>query len=533
MNKASNSQEAIKQDPQAALNRVLGFLRSGQLPDALALCRQIVKTVPAYADAWLLLCQLQLDLQRPDRAMDCVDRALALNAGNSKAVLLRAECLIANSRIVEARAVLESLESQLPRDALMLRLVGNVYAGILSYDDASRCFQRSVKLDAEDVECWHLYSGVLFAQGLMDEAEQALNEVLRLNPNHSEALLTRSSMRKQRVEDNHVDELQEVLAAGQVDRKDTVMVAYALAKELDDLAQYPAAFRALKGGANGNDKLLDYSVDRDVGFMENLVESYGQKISRLSSDNTLGEGLIFIVSLPRAGSTLVDRILASHSAVESLGETEAFHDALLQHARAASAVTRMTFMDALTHIDYAAVAGTYLGKLAGLSEDMPVLIDKTPANVQYLGLIHKALPRAKIVHVQKSPMDACYSIYKTYFSRGYGYSYDLQKLGRYYVAYQKMMEYWAARLPGVFLDVKYEQLVDDQEAESRRLLEYCGLEWEPRCLDFHLNSSPTATASVTQVRQAMFRSSLDKWRCYEKQLAPLADILRSADIEIV
>ena len=465
--------------------------------------------------------------------MDCVDRALVLDTGNPRAVLLRAECLIANSRIVEARAVLESLESELQRDALMQRLIGNVYAGLLSYDDASRCFQRSVKLDAEDIECWHLYSGVLFAQGLMDEAERALNEVLRLNPHHSEALLTRSSMRKQRAEDNHVDELQEVLATGQVDRKGRVMVAYALAKELDDLAEYPAAFRALKGGADENDRLLAYSVDRDVGFMENLAESYGQNISQLDSNSTLGEGLIFIVSLPRAGSTLVDRILASHSAVESMGETEAFHDALLQHARAASAVTKMTFMDALTRIDYANLAETYLGRLANYSTEKPVLIDKTPANVQYLGLLHKALPRAKIVHVQKSPMDACYSIYKTYFSAGYGYSYDLQKLGRYYVAYQKMMEYWAARLPGVFLDVRYERLVDDQEAESRRLLEYCGLEWEPRCMDFHLNSSPTATASVTQVRQAMFRSSLDKWRCYEQQLAPLAGILRSADIEIV
>ena len=209
MNKVGSSQETIKQNPQAALNRALGFLRSGQLPDALALCRNIVKTVPGYVEAWLLLCQLQLDIQRPDRAMDCVDRALVINPRNPQAVLLRAECLIASSRTVEARSVLESLESQLQRDALMLRLIGNVYAGILSYDDASRCFQRSVKLDAGDVECWHLYSGVLFARGLLDEAEQALSEVLRLNPNHSEALLTRSSMRKQRVEDNHVNELQE------------------------------------------------------------------------------------------------------------------------------------------------------------------------------------------------------------------------------------------------------------------------------------------------------------------------------------
>ena len=126
------------------------------MPDALALCQQIVKTVPGFADAWLLLCQLQLDIQRPDRAMQCVERALALKAGNPKAALLRAECLIANHQPAEARIALEALESGSQQNALMLRLLGNIYAGILSYDDAFRCFQRAVKLDAEDIECWHL-----------------------------------------------------------------------------------------------------------------------------------------------------------------------------------------------------------------------------------------------------------------------------------------------------------------------------------------------------------------------------------------
>jgi tetratricopeptide (TPR) repeat protein len=527
----SNAKQLIKQNPQAALDRVLGFLVSRQVPQAASLCQQIVKTVPGFADAWLLLCQLQLDLQRPERAMQCVDRALALNADDQRATLLQVECLIASSRSAEARVILEAVESRSQHNALILRLAGNIYAGMHAYGDALRCFSQSVQLDSEDVECWHLYSGVLFAQGLMEEAEGALNEVLRLNPLHCEALLTRASMRTQRPDNNHVPQLQRLLDAGHADGHDAVMLAYALAKELDDLGEYSSAFAHLKRGADKNNDLLDYQPDRDIAFMEYIATAYQQNISGLKSDKSLGKGLVFIVSLPRAGSTLVDRILGSHTAGESLGETGAFHEALLQHARAASAVEKMTFTDALSHIDYAALGNTYLEKLGAYSSEAAVIIDKTPSNIQYLGLIHKALPQAKIIHVHKSPMDACYSIYKTYFSRGYSYSYDLQKLGHYYVAYQHMMAHWARVLPGIFQDMSYEQLVANQQQQTRQLLDYCGLDWEDRCLDFHLNSSPTATASVVQVRQPLFNSSVGKWRCYERQLTALAAILGSAGIE--
>jgi len=529
---ASSPQAAIKQNPQAAFDRALGFLRSGDLPKALALCKHIVSAMPAFADAWLLLGQLQLDIQRPERALQCVERALDLNPGNLKAELLRAECLIADSQGAAALTALKSLESSSQDQALMLRLVANLYAGLLSYSDASRCFQRSLKLDPNDMEGWHLYSGVLFARGLMAEAEDALNEVLRLNPQHGEALLTRSSMRKQTEQDNHLEQLEGMLEAGQLSPEDTVMLCYALAREFEDMGEYPAAFRYLQQGADKKDSLLNYEVERDVAFMDKLALSFSQEISGRQTNSALGEGLVFIVSLPRAGSTLVDRILATHSSVQSLGETGAFHEALLQHARRASAAKKMTFTDALTHINYASLGETYLGKLKNYAANTPVLIDKTPANLQYLGLLHQALPAAKIVHVQKSPMDACYSVYKTYFNRGYGYSYSLQKLGRYYIAYQRMMDYWREALHGAFLELSYEQLLDSQEVQTRRLLEYCGLDWQQQCMDFHLNSSPTATASVVQVRQPLFRSSLQRWRCYEEQLAPLAAILRDADIEI-
>jgi tetratricopeptide (TPR) repeat protein len=520
-----------KRNPRDALNRALGFFRSGETSKALALSQKIIKLDPTFVDAWLLLSQLQLAIQRPERALQCAEKVLLLEPGNMQAELLRAESLLADSQIAAATAALKSLEDKSLQVALSQRLVGNLYAGLQSYESASRCFQRALKLDPDDIDGWHLYSGVLFAQGFLVEAEKALDQVLRLNPQHAEALLTRANMRRQTRQDNHLRQLEIALAAGQLNQQDSIMLGYAMAKELEDLEDYPQAFQRLQRAAEDNDRRLGYSVERDVGFMEELSAIYSQKISASSTDPVLGEGIIFVVSLPRAGSTLVDRILASHSGVTSIGESSVFHEAVVQHARAASARNKMTFVDALAHIDYPALGKSYLEKLGGESVDAPLVIDKTPANLQYLGLIHKALPGAKIIHVHKSPMDACYSIYKTYFSRGYGYSYSLQKLGQYYVAYRKMMNDWRVNLPGEFLDVSYEQLVEDQSSETRRMLEYCGLDWQPRCLDFHMNSSPTATASVVQVRQPMFRSSLGKWRCYEQQLAPLTALLHQAGIE--
>jgi tetratricopeptide (TPR) repeat protein len=532
MKPADSSAQAIRENPQAALNRALGFLRSGQLPRALGLSQQIVKTVPGLTDGWLLLCQLQLELKRPERAMDCVQRALGLSADHLRASLLRVECLVAGSRRDEAFAALPAIESRAQENALVLRLVGNVYAGLQSYEDAGRCFRRSLNLDDTDIECWHLYSGVLFAQGLLDAAEQALNEVLRLDPAHCEALLTRANMRKQTPEENHILELRELLDGDRLDQTGNVMLAYALAKELEDVGEYQQAFQQLLSGANRNDQRLNYPVEKDVAFLHGMPACYERTCSQSTGDEPLGSGLVFVLSLPRAGSTLVDRIIASHSQAQSLGETAAFHEALLQHARAASAVTKMTFTDALAQLDYAAVGRTYLQAVSRDQREAAVLIDKTPDNLPYMGLIHRALPGAKIIHVHKSPMDACYSVFKTYFSKGYGYSYSLEKLASYYIAYQKMMEEWRALLPGVFIDTSYEQLVENQRSQTQRLLDYCCLNWEDECMDFHRNSAATATASVVQVRQPMFRSSLKRWRCYESQLQPLADQLLASGVDI-
>jgi hypothetical protein len=159
-------------------------------------------------------------------------------------------------------------------------------------------------------------------------------------------------------------------------------------------------------------------------------------------------------------------------------------------------------------------------------------VDKTPLNFLYLGLIHLAMPGARIIHMRRNPMDSCYAIYKTLFRAGYPFSYSLQDVGRYYIAYSRLMEHWRTTIPGDFIDVDYEAVIADQEGETRRILDYCGLEWEDACLEFHRHPGPAATASAVQVRQPVYSSSVGLWRKYEKQLTPFANKLREHGIKI-
>jgi hypothetical protein len=180
----------------------------------------------------------------------------------------------------------------------------------------------------------------------------------------------------------------------------------------------------------------------------------------------------------------------------------------------------------------AVLGESYWSAIQGYGHSRAFVVDKTPLNYLHLGLIAKALPRARIVHLRRHPMASCYAIYKTLFRTGYPFSYDLEDLGRYYLAYARLMNYWRALLPGRFLDLDYEALVEDQEGTTRRLLEYCGLEWREACMRFHENPAPTATASAAQVRRPIYRESLDLWRNYRQELAPLARLLAHNGIAI-
>jgi hypothetical protein len=249
--------------------------------------------------------------------------------------------------------------------------------------------------------------------------------------------------------------------------------------------------------------------------------------------DTTGESPIFIVGLPRTGTTLVDRIIGSHSAVHSAGELSALMDAVAAVAVAECPQTASTWLGlakAMGSLHGEPIAREYLARAHALRGDKRRFTDKAPANFFYCALIFRAFPSARIVHLTRHPLAACHAIYKTRFNGGYPFAYELGELADFYLNYRRLMAHWHAILPGRILNVAYEDVVTAQGATTRRILDYLGLPFEPACLDFHLNPQAAMTSSSVQVRQPLYESSLSLWRHYAQDLEPLRQRLLAGGI---
>lgn len=253
----------------------------------------------------------------------------------------------------------------------------------------------------------------------------------------------------------------------------------------------------------------------------------------MRGEDALSSAPVFIVGLPRSGTTLVDRILGSHSKVHSAGELDHFALAIVDAVRRAGGGTQLSRRELIARsadLDFVALGRDYLGRAKYAAAGGECFTDKMPLNYLYCGLIRRALPNAKIVHVVRSPMAACYAMYKTLFKDGYPFSYDLSEIARYYIGYRRLMDHWQATLPGAIHSIGYEALVADPRGQIRKLLDFCGLEWQDACAEFHKNPAPTTTASAAQVRRPLYDSSVSQWRHYAEELAELSGLLNAAGI---
>lgn len=436
--------------------------------------------------------------------------------------------LVHGGRVGEALSRLASLEAGATGDARLLQHLGEHYTHCGKPAAAVRCYRRAAALTPDDPRCLYNLAAALIATGETHEAEALLDRVITLDPSDHDAWQNRSTLRRQTHARNHVDALlQAVDRAGSGPGE--VALSYALAKELEDLDDPRASFTWLKHGADRRRRMLSYRVEADVAAMAEIARVFDAALFDEPAAGCDEAGPIFILGLPRSGTTLVDRIVSSHEAVESLGEINDFALALMRLAGAGGGKGDLIRRSA--GLDPAALGRAYLDSVAGYGRARPLFIDKTPVNFLYIGLIARALPGARIIHLRRNAMASGYALYKTLFRMGCPYSYDLGDLAAYMLAYRRLMDHWRAVLPGRVLDVDYEALVTDQEAVSRRIIDHCGLDWRDACLRFHENAAPAATASAVQVRQPIHDRSVGLWRRYARELQPLADALRAGGLD--
>jgi tetratricopeptide (TPR) repeat protein len=455
------------------------------------------------------------------------------------AALDRGDLAAARVALARLRDLYASAQGPAPAMAAAYAELGDFSSVADDYSCALAAYDQAIALAPARARYWFNRAAVRRFLGELELAERDYDTALKLDPADGEAWLNRSDLRVQSPERNHLPELESALASGPADWRVRVPLRYALAKEYEDVGDYAKSWHHLHAGAQLRRQNLQYEPRLDLDTVQWLIEAFPDVLPVSAPGGSIGPQPIFIVGLPRTGSTLVDRILGSHSEVCGAGELTDFGTAVIEQARRAQWApqapppTRKDLVMASAHLDFAALGADYLQRVQPrLRQQLPRFTDKLPLNYLYCGLIARALPDARIVHVTRHPMAVCYAMYKVLFGKGYPFSYDLGEIAAYYLGYRRLMDHWQATLPGRLYHVAYEDLVRDPEGQGRALFAAVDLAWEDQCLQSHKNAAPVATASAAQVRRPIYTSSVALWRRYEPQLESIRSRLLAAGIAL-
>ncbi|EED34782.1 sulfotransferase [Luminiphilus syltensis NOR5-1B] len=468
-------------------------------------------------------------------ALTAIDKALELEPDHTAWLLQRAQCFARLNRSDELIPLIDVLASRVLRGIYQYSTLALLMTQVGQREQALTLYQRAVELDPGEAKHYYNLATLQRSLGDVSAAEHNLDRAVALNPEDYEAYKIRSELRRQTDTDNHVDELEHVLERGIRETRGEVQVCFALAKELEDLSEYERSFQYLNRGATLKRRNMRYDINRDIDTMVSITEIFNAERASSATTGSDNTEAIFVLGLPRTGTTLVERVLSSHSEVFAAGELNNFALQMTKAAQQAglsSGGDRDALVRAAASLDFRKLGDAYIESTRPFTGHTPRFIDKMPLNYLYLGLIKLALPNAKIISLRRHPLDTCYAIYKQLFVDAYPFSYDLEELGHYYLAYHQLMSHWDSVYPGAVHSVQYETLVDNFEHESRELLAFCGLDWQQQCLEFYNNKSASVTASTVQIRQPVYQSSVGKWRLYREQLAPLVRIFEDAGIDV-
>jgi len=509
-------------------------LGESRFEDTRRLCLEMIAARPDFADAHFLLGVAEGSAGRLRAALAALENAVRL-APRAEYLAQYARFLVLARQHARALRVADDAVQLQPVDAITLDTLGCVYSRLAAHERAVPLFEAAVHQRPEHVQLRYNLAASLGFLGRFGEAEQHYERIIAMQPSFVKAHSALATLKKQSPESNHLARM-EALLSQLSDSSDELHLRYALAKEYEDLQDHDAAFRQLDAANRRRKAQLGYHFDSDRAVFDRLTRCF-QQPSYFQGDSDLREGPIFVVGLPRTGTTLVERILSSHPEVESGGELQAMPIAVKRLSGTPTrAVLDPETVDAAGSIAPVALGQLYLDDVAPYRRTRARLVDKLPLNFLYIGFIARALPNAKIVCLRRDPMDSVWSNYKHLFATNfsyYNYSYDLLDTAAYYLMFDQLMGLWRRLLPGRVLELSYEAIVNDLEGQSRRLLAHCALEWSDDCLRFHENNAAIATPSAAQVRQPIYRSAIGSWRAHEQHLAPVRDLFRAQGIEVV
>ncbi len=510
-------------------------LRSGRWAEADARVRALLGANPRLPQAWALDSDVGLALGDGARALASARQAIDLGGSTTPNYLRLANALKAARRWPEVEAAVESARS-VADDAAAWTLIGNFCTQLEDYPRAGAAYDEAARRAPTNARILYNRAAVRRFLGELDAAERDYDRVIELDPRDCEAWLNRTRMRAQTPDRNHIPELERLIGRGLDSWQREVPIRFALAKEYEDIGEYRQSWDHLKAGAALRRRHLSYDVTKDLATVDWIIEAYpAHPGSAGAQAGCQSAEPIFIVGMPRSGTTLLERIIAGHPDVFGAGELVHYASALVAAvARKAGRadLPRRELVAASATVDFAALGSDYIERTRPRTSGRARFTDKMPLNYLYCGSIARALPNARILHLTRHPLATAYAVYKTLFNQGYPFSYDLNEIADYYIGYRRLMDHWRLALPGRIVDVSYERLVSAPEPEGRRVFDFLGLEWRPECLAFHERTEATATASAAQVRRPIYRTSIDLWKNYHSELEPVTERLHAAGLSL-
>jgi tetratricopeptide (TPR) repeat protein len=537
----------------------------GQLEQAIAYYQKSLELNPNFVDAYYNLGAIFQDKKQNDEAISCYQKALQINPTDVDAYYNLGRVLQEKGQVDEAIACYQKalqLNPDLPdaynnlgaalqekgqvdeaivccQKALQLNpdlpdAYNNLGAALREkgqVDEAIACYQKALQLNPDLPDAYNNLGDAIQTKGQVDEAVACFRKALQLKPDSAGVLV--NLVRSERLSYNNSKELFKLvkkLNKHDMSENDSIKVYFAMGKLCDNLNMFKESFEYYRFGNALKRTQVEFNIDSQVDYLSRIRKTFSADfIEHRKSWGSNSEMPIFIFGMPRSGTTLVEQIIASHPDVYGGGELQFF----IQMEQKLPSILKvdelypecLNFIDDKTAYDMAELYIKGTREIAGLSKDFTRITDKNPFNFHHLGLISLLFPKASFIHCQRHPLDTCISIYFQNFATGNHFAYDLSELGQYYREYLRLMNHWRTVLPIRIFELKYEDIVQQQEKISRKLVEFCGIEWDPACLDFYKNDRPVLTASSWQVHQPIYTTSCGRWKNYEQFLDTLKEVL--------
>ena len=526
-----------------AWNNLGTCLRELKRPqEAEAAYRKALELAPNNPDTLDNLALAAKDLERFDEAADLLRRALVVESRSDKFYVHYATVLLDQKKIDGAAAAVDRAHALNPNNHDVLNVKGRVAFERGDLDAALACYRRALALKPDLADAYNNMGNALKELGQLPEAQKAYLEALRLDPNVTGVYANLTNSKKFAAGDVLLAAMEALTAKPDgLSKTERMQLDFALGKAYADCKNYSRSFQHLLAGNAAKRATIAYDEQSAFALFDQIEQTFTDELIKAKTGGGDSSTMpIFVIGMPRSGTTLVEQIIASHPAVHGAGELQTLYDVVLTvRGRDGNTIPYPAFVPALDASELRQIGAAYVAavrKLAPSSrsaaggqrlDGQERVTDKMPSNYYFAGLIHLALPNAKIIHTVRDPVDTCISCFSKLFTAEQNHTYDLGELGRYYGRYEQLMAHWRRVLPaGRMLEVRYEEVVADVEKQARRIISFCDLAWDDRCLSFHQTDRPVRTASATQVRQPIYNSAVGRWRVYEQYLGPLLDGLR-------